>query len=188
MSQPALTVIKVGGSLFDLPDLGARLRALVARLDSPRVILFPGGGGTADVVRTLDRVHKLGEEAAHWLALRALTVNASFLHALLPEVPVGAWPNLGDRAILDPWAFAQADEASLGRLPHTWEVSSDSLAARAAHLLDARELLLLKSVAFEEGASWEEAARLGIVDRCFPSAVAQAPRLHVRLWNFRAFL
>src|SRR5262249_50947889 len=77
-------VVKVGGSLYDLPGLGARLRAWLERLPSREVLLVPGGGPAADVVRDLDRLHRLGEEAAHWLALRALSVNARFLAALLP--------------------------------------------------------------------------------------------------------
>src|SRR5207248_2464665 len=82
-SDPSL-VVKVGGSLYDLPDLGPRLHAFLRSLDRPEVLLIPGGGPTADVVRDLDRRHGLGEETAHWLALHALAVNAHFLAALVP--------------------------------------------------------------------------------------------------------
>ena len=53
-------VAKVGGSLFDLPDLRQRLnRWLVAQADTP-VLLIPGGGELADAVRNLHRTHGLG--------------------------------------------------------------------------------------------------------------------------------
>lgn len=52
-----LVVVKVGGSLFDLPDLGPRLRAWLKTLRTADVLLVPGGGPTADVVRSLDRAH-----------------------------------------------------------------------------------------------------------------------------------
>ena len=190
-SQASCTLIKVGGSLYDLRDLGARLLGLLASLDRPRFFLFPGGGAAAEAVRSLDRLHDLGEESAHWLALRALTMNAFFLHSLLPEVPVAGWPEVPDKAILDPFAFALADEKNASHLPHAWAVTSDSLAARAAHLLGAQELLLLKSSAhaasaLAEGMTWPEAAAAGYVDEYFPEALTQAPGLTVRLVNLRA--
>ena len=70
-----MTVVKVGGSLFDHPKLGAGLRAYLESLAPAEVLLVPGGGGVADAVRELDRVHALGGEAAHWLALRSLGVT-----------------------------------------------------------------------------------------------------------------
>ena len=54
-SSPPI-VVKVGGSLYHLPDLGRRLRCWLATLDSLPCLLLPGGGPTADVIRTLDRV------------------------------------------------------------------------------------------------------------------------------------
>jgi hypothetical protein len=85
---PGPIVVKVGGSLFDLPDLGSRLQSWLDRLPTRQVLLVPGGGPTADVVRELDRRHGLGDERAHWLALRALMLNAYFLAELLPSAAV----------------------------------------------------------------------------------------------------
>src|SRR5437773_1082411 len=78
------TVVKVGGGLFELPDLRERLRGWLERLDAGHVLLVAGGGGTADAVRALDRIHQLGPEASHWLAVQAMSLNARFLQALLP--------------------------------------------------------------------------------------------------------
>src|SRR6185312_432391 len=77
-------VVKVGGSLFDLPDLGPRLCDWLQRHAPREVLLVPGGGPAAELVRTLDRTHGLGEESSHWLALRALAINAALLAALVP--------------------------------------------------------------------------------------------------------
>src|SRR5205823_2457906 len=87
MSRP-LAVVKVGGSLYDMPDLGPRLRAWLRAEAGPDVLLVPGGGPAADVVRDLDRIHRLGEEDAHWLALGALQMNAMFLALLLSPADV----------------------------------------------------------------------------------------------------
>ena len=39
MTDYAWTIVKVGGSLYDLPDLGRRLRAWLARLEAARILL-----------------------------------------------------------------------------------------------------------------------------------------------------
>jgi aspartokinase-like uncharacterized kinase len=175
-----LAVVKVGGSLYDSPDLGARLRRWLAEsFPSAKVVLVPGGGGAADVIRHLDRRHGLGEETAHWLALRALTLNAHFLASLLPPARViGELRDIGEKselAILDVHEFARADEARDGRLPHTWAVTSDAVAARVAIVLQARHLVLLKSLTIPRDVNWAEAGRRGWVDESFAEVLHQAP-------------
>ena len=71
-------VVKVGGSLFNQPDLGPRLQAFLGDLTAPTLIV-PGGGPTAEAIRAFDRIHRLGEESSHWLALRACTINGHLL-------------------------------------------------------------------------------------------------------------
>lgn len=180
-----LGVVKVGGSLFDLPDLGPRLRAWLAQADFASALLIPGGGAAANAVRELDRVHGLGEEKAHWLALRALTLNAYFLADLLPEAEVVTDTEAARRgrcAFLDCYAFARADEASAGHLPHAWSATSDALAARVAAAAGAGRLVLLKSVTIPASIDWDEAARRGWVDPLFPGL---ARGLNVSAVNFR---
>ncbi len=186
------TIVKVGGSLFDLPDLSERLRRFLAGVGTSAVLLVPGGGITADAVRQLDRVHGLGEEASHWLALRAMSVNAHFLARLLPETEViGGWqacPPLWDAGrvpILDAYEFARADEGEPGCLPHRWDVTSDSVAARAAVVGGARWLVLLKSVTLPERVDWNEAGERGWVDAFFANALC-GTSLEVRAVNLRA--
>src|SRR5438309_9294508 len=77
------TIVKVGGSLYDLPDLGGRLRAWLDLQATRRIILFPGGGAAGDWIRQVDALARLGEEQSHWLALRTLTLTAHVLAARL---------------------------------------------------------------------------------------------------------
>src|SRR5262245_601874 len=86
--EAPICVVKVGGSLYDLPDLRRRLERFLNTLRERAVLLVPGGGRLVDVIRELDRRHVLGKESAHWLALRALTVNAFFLADLLGSARV----------------------------------------------------------------------------------------------------
>lgn len=191
--SPSLTVIKVGGSLYDLPDLAPRLGRWLAAECAGRVLLVPGGGPAADMVRDLDRRHHLGEEASHWLALRALSLNAHFLAALLSPARVLDDVEACQRAwqenlipILDVFSFARADEKRVDHLPHSWAVTSDALAARVAVVARARELVLLKSMMIPPGVDWHEAGRLGWVDALFAEVLRAAPDLRVRAVNLRS--
>ncbi|HEY7309439.1 MAG TPA: hypothetical protein VH643_08790 [Gemmataceae bacterium] len=190
-------VVKVGGSLYEWPHLRKRLRSwLVAEWNSGfGVVLVPGGGRTADAVRELDRLHQLGEETSHWLALRALSLNAHFLASLLPFARViedvedveETW-FAGQTPVLDVHAFARADEGRAGCLPASWSVTSDSLAARVALAAKSRCLVLLKSTTIPPSMDWSEAGRLGLVDAMFAEILRAAPRpFYVHAVNLRAW-
>jgi aspartokinase-like uncharacterized kinase len=186
----AHSVVKVGGSLFNWPELGDRLRLWLRSLGRRGVLLLPGGGPTADVIREFDRCHGLGEERAHWLALRALALNASFLQELLPSAAVIRSPTEGVACwrrgvlpILDAEAFCRADELHPGCLPHHWSITSDSIAARVARVAGAGRLVLLKSTDLPPGISWREAGQRGMVDPWFGEAVGDA--LEVECVNLR---
>ena len=187
-------VVKIGGSLYELPRLGERLRAWLDEQRHVRVLLIPGGGPAADWVRALDARDQLGAERAHWLALRALTFAAHVLAQRLSgswvvdhlDACQAAWRG-GRVPILDMHAFALADEAEPGHLEHSWAVTSDALAARVAVVARSRRLVLLKSRYLEEPCDWPEAARRGWVDAAFPAVLATAPSLQVSALDFRAW-
>jgi 5-(aminomethyl)-3-furanmethanol phosphate kinase len=189
-----VAVVKVGGSLYDWSDLGRRLRDwLRAHCAEVRVLLVPGGGPLVDVIRDLDRRHALGEECCHWLALRVLSLNAHWLATLLPSACVVADVAECRRAweqhqlpILDVHEFARTDEQNADHLPHSWRVTSDSLAARVAVVLRARLLVLLKSTTIPAGIGWEEAGRLGLVDEMRDTVLRTThAALQVRAVNVR---
>ena len=103
-----LVVIKVGGSLLDWPELPGRLAAF---LDNHRghepclreqAVLVAGGGPFADLIRTMDQTHDLGDQKAHRLAIRSLDLTAELLAALLPGFAVVHRPeDCGRAGILD---------------------------------------------------------------------------------------
>jgi aspartokinase-like uncharacterized kinase len=170
-----MIVIKVGGSLFDSPELGPGLRAWLRPFDGSPVTLVAGGGHSAEAVRTYDRVHALGEKTAHRLAVKSLAVTAELLRTL-----VGDGPGV---TVLDAVTFCEADDV----LPHTWAVTTDSIAARAAEVFGAAKLVLLKSVDRPAGLSWPEAVKAEIVDEYFPIAVGRLT-CPVEVINFRTRL
>jgi aspartokinase-like uncharacterized kinase len=181
----SLVVIKVGGSLFDWPDLPVQLatflEAHVPSTGIERPLLIAGGGRAADLVRDLDRIHQLGDEMAHQLAFHTMDLTARLLSALLPRSQVTetlntAWQSLdhGIVPVLAPWQILRAiDEAACEPLPASWAVTSDSIAARIAAHVNASRLILLKSASIANHATRQDAARAGLVDPHFP-AVARA--------------
>jgi 5-(aminomethyl)-3-furanmethanol phosphate kinase len=166
-------VAKVGGSLYDLPRLGPTLGGWLAKQPEP-VLLVPGGGGFADVVRKLDQIHKLGDETAHWLAIRSMTLAGAFLAQVLPpQLPAGC-------AILDPFPFFQKHDAPT----HSWLITSDTLALQVALRVQASKLVLLKSVEIPPHTSWQTAAQHGWVDPYFPK-LAEMATVPIEIVNFR---
>jgi aspartokinase-like uncharacterized kinase len=178
-------VVKVGGSLFDLPDLRDRLLAWLSEVGSRPVILVPGGGAGADVIRRLDAIHRLGEEPSHWLALHVLAVNARFLATLIgaPLIADTGEAAGSSVAVLDAHAFALSDEGRPGAIAHCWQVTSDCVAARVA-VVAGGELVLLKSIDRPDSMPWTEAAAAGHVDEAFPDLVDRAG-LRVSWLNLR---
>lgn len=185
-------VLKLGGSLLDRPDLLPRIRQWLARQAPAERWLIVGGGELADSIRRADRLHGLGEEASHWLCARAMAIHAEMVKALLPEsrwcasvrslLNQVAKPSL---VIIDPWTFLHDEEPDMSAspLPASWDVTSDSIAARLANLVGAAELTLLKSALPKEGNSIDEAVEAGYVDRYFPQALDRFPL--VRVVNLR---
>lgn len=183
-------VVKLGGSLLDLDDLGQRLRNWLDRTAPRRTALVIGGGATTDIVREFDRRFRLGDVAAHWLALRALSFNSHLLSELLPGSEIATtltacescW-NSGRTPILDPFAFLTADEGHPDGLPHNWDVTSDSVAARLADLIGAKTLVLLKSRPPPPASQATDWAACGLVDPWFPQAIRRLSS--VRVIDFR---
>jgi aspartokinase-like uncharacterized kinase len=161
-----MTVVKVGGSLYDLPGLGPALREWLDELGDD-VLLVPGGGALADTVRDWDRRHGLGDETSHVLAVRAMGLAGEMLTALT------GWPCVEVAEIL-------ADDS----LPRSWAVTSDSIAARVAERRGASKLVLLKSVDIPVGTNWPTAAGNGWVDEYFPRIAARLT-CPIEVFNFR---
>jgi len=157
MSGLPVRVIKVGGSLFGFGGFVAAFHGWLAEQPPAVNVVIAGGGKLADVIREADAVWGLGDEAAHWLCVDVMGLSARLLAALMPDCGRETdWDSLlpllsaGDGRqpiIFSPVQFLREVEADLPPrpLPHSWSVTSDSIAARIAQVLPADELVLLKS-------------------------------------------
>lgn len=195
MNARQIRVVKVGGSLFDLPDLADRLRQWLSRQSPAHHVLLAGGGPLAEQVRQWDALRPLEEAAAHWMCVDLLTVSAHLLHARLPEIPLIEDDRLlcrrvGERncTIFVPAKWMRHGEPKLPGtpLPQTWEVTSDSIAARLAIALGSEELVLLKSTMPQNGLDGGIRAFSagGYVDSMLERLAGELPQ--VRLVDLRA--
>ena len=125
-------IVKVGGSLNNrIPDLVPLLIASERPL-----LLIPGGGPFADLVRQV----KADNDTAHWMAVAAMEQYGWFIASFgIPATDIPATPIT--TTVFLPYRHLRLTDV----LPHTWDVTSDTIAAWLADTLHL-DLLLLKSV------------------------------------------
>ena len=111
------------------------------------LLVVPGGGPFADAVRDFDGIVGLSAEAAHWMAILAMDQYAHVLADRIAGAVLVAEPGAvseviqtGKVAVLAPSRWMQSADV----LPHSWEVTSDSIAAFVAGALGAERLVLIK--------------------------------------------
>jgi aspartokinase-like uncharacterized kinase len=183
-------VVKIGGSLLDWPPLPRALAAWQASQPPAFNVLVCGGGPLAETIRRADRDFRLGEERSHGLSIETLAVAARLLAAIVPtselitsyaELQQAASASQATSVIFDPRELLISYEAELppARLPHSWSVTSDSIAARLAETLTADELVLLKSTASPKMATPSDMAAAGLVDPYFPTIAARLSKIRV---------
>ncbi len=155
VSDQQAIVLKIGGSLFDLPELGFKVQQLLSDNEIYQPLLISGGGEAANLVRKWDKIYDLPEEKSHDLAVEALSLNEQLLLHLVPETVLvhnrveaeKAWEH-NKIPILNCSHFLKEEESKeeSSKLPHHWGVTSDSIAAWVAIHWPADALVLLKSV------------------------------------------
>jgi aspartokinase-like uncharacterized kinase len=167
----------VGGALLrDLTAYEDVVNALSTRDRAVRMLVVPGGGRFADAVRVADRALAFGDDAAHWMAVLAMDQHAHVLASRVAESVVvadtdeiGAAIAEGLLPVLAPYAWLRAADP----LPHSWEVTGDSIAAWVAGQVGAGRLVLIKVGASEANPTPSTVDRYvdGYFARAVPSGV-----------------
>ena len=180
MRRPAFRweiVIKVGGSLGRRPRQLPPLMRRIARLArEQRLLIVPGGGVFADLVRRETRRHGFEEERAHRMALLAMDQYALGLGRFCPgsrPVTTLAAARRVAASGRAPILLASSLLLRESTLERSFRLTSDSIAAYVARRTGAKRLALMKSVQRPDGrvSSREELQRLarrGVVDPLFP--------------------
>lgn len=142
-------VVKVGGSLAEHPaELKALCKTLSSLAEAYKMLIVPGGGAFADVVRKLDKTYGLSDDVAHKMAVLAMDQFGLFLSHITPNSRIyhsleGARKaGRGLLPILLPSHYILREDP----LENSWDVTSDSIAAYIAGVLGAEKLVLIKDV------------------------------------------
>lgn len=183
MSGQACQVVRLGGSLLDLDQLVERWWQWLRSSGARQTVVLVGGGEAVDTLRQQQQTQGLTDEQAHWAAIAAMGANARrFAERIFGQA---AEQLIADRlaglsqlsgtlplVFVDPLPLLREDEpqAEGARLPISWDVTSDSIAARVAGLIYFRRLVLLKSSLPDNSWNCAQAAAAGYVDRYFPTA------------------
>ncbi|MGV9172074.1 MAG: hypothetical protein ACOC44_05575 [Promethearchaeia archaeon] len=115
------------------------------------IILIPGGGNTANLIRYIDHKLDVGDELVHWMAILAMDFNADQIHRKFSSVIL--IENLQELKktieekkrgiyLFKPFSFLYNEDF----LPHSWDITSDSIALSISHRLNLSTCFLIKNV------------------------------------------
>jgi 5-(aminomethyl)-3-furanmethanol phosphate kinase len=175
-------VVKFGGSFAGSAHLRDWIKAFAEC--AGRIVVVPGGGPFADVVRSTQSEIGFDDRAAHHMALLAMEqygrALASLDHSLTAADSIDVIRGELTAKHVPVWLPARmAIDAT--DLASSWDVTSDSLAAWLTGKIGARQLFLVKHAGLSAaGVRCDDLAAKGIVDREFVR--------HFRSGNFAAFL
>lgn len=165
-------VVKIGGSLLQLPDLSSRLERWRSQLPSDdnqttRNIFVMGGGKICDHVRELDQRFSFSKSQSHAICIELMGGMAKIAKAILNVEIVNQLDSIPEQE-RDIVFDCRKWISNHPNVPHSWSVTSDSIAALLAKEISA-SLVLLKSTDNP----------LNLVDDYFPSASNGLPDIQI---------
>ena len=143
-------VIKVGGSLSETPEalkaLGTKLCLFVKHY---RIMVVPGGGKFADIVRDLDVKFALSAALAHQMAILSMDQYGLLLSQVIPDCyscdsldDAQRISNEGKLPVFLPSKLLSHEDP----FQPSWNVTSDSIAAYIALKVGASKTILVTDV------------------------------------------
>ena len=167
-SKQLRVVVKIGGSLFSTSGWQHAVQSLIAHesLFNHSVVILAGGGPLVDGLRVIDANSSLPDSLMHDLALEAMAITAQILATTL-KLPLAQEETGASPIVLD-IRKQGVIRNTIESLPHSWNTTSDSIAAAIAATTGSG-LLLVKSTP-PPTRDVECLASTGWVDRNFPTA------------------
>jgi aspartokinase-like uncharacterized kinase len=142
-------ILKIGGSLSKNKSTLLKLFNELHKLSKiHKLLVVPGGGHFADKVRRIYHKFNISEDVAHWSAIFAMDQMGFFFSDFHPnirivdEIEEAKQTGHGMIPILIPAKMMLDDDP----LPHSWDITSDSIAAYIAHITGTKKMLILTDV------------------------------------------
>ena len=133
-------IVKVGGSVAE--DLGVVVDSLKIKGDA---LIVPGGWKFADIVRELDEKYRINRSLSHWMAISAMNIYGYFISNYgVDHFEPESFEEIelkGVRVLLPYRILRKYDE-----LPHSWDVTSDSISVWVAAKLGVEEVVKVTKV------------------------------------------
>jgi aspartokinase-like uncharacterized kinase len=128
-------IVKIGGSLLPYAT------EIMPEFKDQKILLIPGGGIFADIVRYVHDKYPISEEAAHIMAILATHQYGHLLSDISGIPTINNLDDFKERAILLP-----LKTMSESKLESSWNVTSDTIACYAAKILGEKEFIKLTDV------------------------------------------
>lgn len=146
-----IALFKIGGKILeDFENLNSTISQLMQLYNEhllQKIILIPGGGSFANFIRKIYNELNFTEETAHWMGIISMNYNGLELSKKFPNIQVVEnFERLKESkkifSIFLPYDFIKETD----KLPHTWDVTSDSISIFIAKELGLNECYFIKDV------------------------------------------
>ncbi|MFX1377246.1 MAG: hypothetical protein ACFFA0_15695 [Promethearchaeota archaeon] len=144
-------IFKIGGKILeDFEDLNSTISQLSQLFENnviQKIIIIPGGGSFANFIRKVYSELKFTDELAHWMAIISMNYNGIELGKKFPKLQVFEnYEKIKEKkkifCIFLPYKFLKDND----KLPHSWDVTSDSITLFLAKKLGLKECFLVKDI------------------------------------------
>ena len=146
-----IAIFKIGGKILeDIENLSStisQLEQLYKEGIIHKIIVIPGGGSFANFIRKVYNELKFTEEVAHWMGIISMNYNGLELNKKFPNIElIENFDKLKDNrrifCVFLPYEFIKEKD----NLPHSWDITSDSISLFIAKELELKECYLIKDV------------------------------------------
>jgi len=175
LKKSGVWVIKLGGSLLSSGNLREWLSIIVEH-GAGKLVIVPGGGIFADQVRDAQKNIKFDDKAAHQMALLAMEQYAHLLKSYASDLDledsiegIQKAINLNQVPVWLPFKMINACQD----VSTNWDLTSDSLSLYLAEQLNARHVMLVKSLSLKN-LNARQLSESGMVDKDFPEFVKKS--------------
>lgn len=169
-----MKVIKLGGSLMNDATSLIQCLTTIEQKYKDNVVIVPGGGVFADLIRTTQQQWKFCDETAHQMSILAMKQLAFLLKSIKPDFMLVESLATIQILLKKPkvliWS-PDIQELNVSSIKASWEITSDSLAAWLASKLGATELILVKSAELPARFNVQKMQNTGLVDKAFDAFI-----------------